>query len=67
MIGKILLLIYKLDILTYMKIHSIISIVYLSRYRIHEDLYHCVPLSLGFVEYGSDFETLADEVRDGQY
>src|SRR6266566_1311698 len=66
-IGKVSPLAYKLDILVYTKIHSVISVVYFLRYRIYEDLYHCVSLFPGFVEYGSDFETLVDEVRDGQH
>ncbi len=67
MIGKVSLLAYKLDISIYIKIHFVISVVYLSRYRTYKDPYYYVPLSLGPVECGSDSETLTDKARDSQY
>ena len=66
-IGKVSLLVYKLDIPVHTKIHPVIFVVYLSRYRIYEDLYHCVLLSFGSVECGSDSETSVNEARDGQH
>ncbi len=61
-IGKISLLAYKLDIPVYMKIHPMISIVYFSQYRIHEDPFHRVLPPFGPIEYNSDSDISTDEV-----
>src|SRR6266566_5743465 len=66
-IGKVSSLAYKLDISAYTKIYPVISVVYFLRYRIHEDPYHYVLPSPGSIEYGSDFETSADEIQNGQH
>ncbi len=66
-IKKVSLLAYKLDIPIYTKIHPVISMVYLLQYRIYKDLYHRVLPSPSPIECGSDSETSADEVQDGQH
>ena len=60
-IRKVSLLAYELDIPLGTKIHPVISIVYLSRYRSHEDLFQRVPPPFGPVEYNnSNSEVLAN-------
>ena len=61
-IGKISLLIYRLDISVYTKIYFVIFMVYLLQYRIYEDPFYRVLLSFGLVECGLDSDTLVDEV-----
>ena len=54
MVRKVLPLAYKLDIPPSKSgkgIHPMISLNHLSRYRIHEDPFKCVPLPPGPVEY----------------
>ena len=60
-IRKISPLVYELDIPLGTKIHPVISVAYLSRYRSHKDPFQCVPLPPGPVEYdNSGFEVLVD-------
>jgi hypothetical protein len=69
MVKKISLLVHRLDIPTYTKIHSVISVAHLSRYRTHEDPYHCVPPPPGPVESSprSDTEASTDGTRDNKH
>ena len=53
-VWKVLPLAYELDIPPFESgkgIHPVISLSHLSRYRTYEDLFKCVPLLLGPVEY----------------
>ena len=60
-IRKVSLLAYELDIPSGTKIHPIISVVYLSRYRSYKDPFQRVPPPLGPVEYdNSGFKASTD-------
>jgi len=60
-IRKVSPLAYELDIPLNTKIHPVISVVYLSRYRSYEDPFQRVPPPPGPVEYdNSGFEASAD-------
>jgi len=68
MAKKVSPLAYELDIPKDTRIHPVISIAYLSRYRTHQDPFQRVPPAPGPVEYdNSGPETSADEARHGQH
>jgi len=44
-----------------------ISIAYLTRYHINDDLYNCILPPLGPMEYGSESDSMSnDDERDGK-
>src|SRR6266566_9491204 len=66
-VRKISLLAYKLDLLIGNCIYPVISIIYLTRYHINDDLYNRILLSPGPIEYGSELDsTSGDNERDGK-
>ncbi len=66
-VRKISPLAYKLDILLDSCIHSVVSIAYLIRYRLYEDIFGRTFPFLGPVEAGTDTNTSGDDIRDGKY
>ena len=66
-VRKIFLFVYKLDLLISNCIYFVISIVYLIRYYVSDDLYNYILLPPGPVEYGSELDSiLGDDERDGK-
>ena len=66
-VRKISPLAYELDLSTSNRIHSVISITYLTRYHINDDPYNCILPSPGSMEYGSESDSiLNDDERDGK-
>ena len=65
MVRKVSPFVYELDFPFDVKIHPVISIAYLFRYRAYKDLFGCIPPFLGLVEYGSstDTETSGDDKK----
>ena len=52
---------YELDIPSGTKIHPVISVAYLSQYRLYKDPFQCVPPPFGPVEYdNSGFKASTD-------
>jgi len=60
-VRKISLLAYKLDLPTGNRIYSVISIIYLTRYHVNDDLYNCILLPLGPMEYGSESDSMSGD------
>src|SRR6266699_5800876 len=58
---------YELDLPTDNRIHPMISIAYLMRYHINDDLYNCILPPLGLMEYGLESDSMSgDDERDGK-
>ncbi len=66
-VWKVSLLAYELDILPDSRIHSVVSIAYLTRYRSYEDIFGRIFPSLGLVEVGTDIDISGDDVWDGKH
>ncbi len=69
MVRKISLFVYKLNLLLGAKIHPVVSIAYLSRYRVYKDPFgHISPL-LKPVKHGldTDMETSGDNKKQGKH
>ena len=66
-VRKISPLIYELDILSDNCIHSVVSIVYLIRYRSYENIFGYTPPPLRPVEVETDIDTSDNDVRDGKH
>ncbi len=66
-VRKISLFVYELDLSIGNCIYLMISIVYLTRYYINDDLYNCILPLLGLVKYGSELDfILGDDEWDGE-
>ena len=66
-VWKIFPLVYKLDLLAGNRIYPVISIAYLTRYHVSDDLYNRILPPLGPVEYGSELDSMSgDDERDGK-
>ena len=65
-IRKVSPLVYELDISVGTKIHPVVFIVYLSRYRSYEDPFQCVLLSFGPIEYNNS-DISGDSKQEGKY
>ncbi|SRR6266566_2794931 len=66
-IRKISLFAYKLDLPIGNRIYLVISITYLTRYYINDNLYNCILLFSSLVEYGSESDfILGNDERDGK-
>ncbi len=64
-VRKVSPLVYELDLPFGVKIHPVVSIVYLSRYRMYKDPFGRIFPLLGPVEHGSntDTETSGDDEK----
>ena len=65
-IRKVSPLAYELDIPVGTKIHPVVSIAYLSRYRSHEDPFQRVPPPPGPIEYDNS-DTSGDSEQKGKH
>ena len=65
-IRKVSPLAYELDIPAGTKIHPVVSIAYLSRYRLHEDLFQCVSPLPSPIEYNNS-NTSGDSEQEGKH
>ena len=66
-VRKVSSLVYELDILLDSCIYSVVSIAYLIRYRLYEDIFGRTFLPLGPVEAGTDIDISGDDARDGKH
>ena len=68
-VRKISPLAYELDLPLGVKIHPVVSIVYLSRYRAYEDPFGRIPPPPGPIEHGSniDTETSSDDEKQSKH
>ena len=66
-VRKISPFVYELDLPISNRIYSMIFIAYLTRYYVSDDLYNCIFLLPGLVEYRSELDSmLGDDERNGK-
>ncbi len=66
-VRKISLLVYELDLADDFRIYPMISIAYLLRYYICDDLFKCIPAFPGFVEYSAETDIFGDDVYNKKH
>ncbi len=66
-VRKIFLFVYELDFPEDSRIYPMISIVYLLRYRVYNDLFKRIFAFPGFVEYSAETNTSGNDVRNGKH